>query len=283
MFQRRYMEYHAHRFKDASLLFYHKQKLLALLPAHLDGQVLASHKGLTFGGILCDVSMTFALMQEVFSALKKYLRANNVTSVFYKAIPTCYHQIPASEDVAVLTVLRAKIVARDLVSVVDLTTPIKYYKGVRWGIQKARKAGLEIRKTNDVASFLQIMAGVLAGKYGLQTAHTAEELKMLLGAFPEQISLVCVFEGKQMLGGTLLFLTKRVVHAQYIGMSERGKELAATPFLLDSIFQFYRGKKQSFSFGTSQGGEYVNEKLLYFKESMGARALLQEQYLLHFD
>ena len=52
LFLREYMEYHADRFTDYSLLVYDGNKLLALLPANRSGDVLYSHAGLTYGGLI---------------------------------------------------------------------------------------------------------------------------------------------------------------------------------------------------------------------------------------
>ena len=47
LFFRDYMDYHADRFMDGSLMFYEGDQLLALLPASLQDGVLSSHGGLT--------------------------------------------------------------------------------------------------------------------------------------------------------------------------------------------------------------------------------------------
>ena len=52
LFHRNYMDYHADRFKDNSLMFYRKNQLVGLLPANLKDDALQSHGGLTFGGII---------------------------------------------------------------------------------------------------------------------------------------------------------------------------------------------------------------------------------------
>ncbi|WP_181305712.1 GNAT family N-acetyltransferase [Rufibacter sp. XAAS-G3-1] len=284
MFQRHYMEYHSHRYQDASLLFFRKQKLVAVLPAHLDGGVFATHKGLTFGGVICDAAMTFSMMREVFASLLEYLKEQKVYTIFYKAIPYCYHRIPASEDIAVLTLLGAHLAARDLISVIDLKAPpVKYYRGVRWSIQKARKIGLRVQKSEEWEGFMDIMQNILQRKYGRQPAHASSELVQLAKRFPENIQLYGVYDGGKLLGGSVLFISEQVVHAQYLGMNEEGRRLRALPFFLDTIFTQFKSTKRYFSFGSSQDGEYVNESLYYFKESMGARAMLQEQYLLSFN
>ena len=50
LFDRGYMDYHADRFQDFSLVFYRKGKMYALLPANIKDNVLYSHQGLTYGG-----------------------------------------------------------------------------------------------------------------------------------------------------------------------------------------------------------------------------------------
>ena len=50
LFDRRYMDYHSDRFSDFSLMFHdEKHRLVAVLPANAEGDVLQSHLGLTFG------------------------------------------------------------------------------------------------------------------------------------------------------------------------------------------------------------------------------------------
>ena len=59
MFERNFMDYHAHRFEDHSLLFMRRGKLIGLMPAHWKrredgsgGSSLCSHEGLPFSGIV---------------------------------------------------------------------------------------------------------------------------------------------------------------------------------------------------------------------------------------
>ncbi|MDD4519879.1 MAG: GNAT family N-acetyltransferase, partial [Alphaproteobacteria bacterium] len=54
MLNRDFMDYHADRFHDFSLMFYKKETLIALLPASLHGTELRSHGGLTYGGLISN-------------------------------------------------------------------------------------------------------------------------------------------------------------------------------------------------------------------------------------
>src|ERR1700734_2870883 len=75
LFYRDYMEYHADRFSDFSLLFFQGSELIALVPANRVDETVISHGGLTFGGIISDSTMNTSRMLEVFSALVDDLRA----------------------------------------------------------------------------------------------------------------------------------------------------------------------------------------------------------------
>ncbi len=58
LFERGYMDYHADRFSDHSLLVYDdRDRLIALLPAHQRDDALISHNGLTYGGFITGERM----------------------------------------------------------------------------------------------------------------------------------------------------------------------------------------------------------------------------------
>ena len=56
--KRGYMDYHAHRFADHSLMFYHGKELIAIMPAHVKESTFCSHNGLTYGGMLLPCGTT---------------------------------------------------------------------------------------------------------------------------------------------------------------------------------------------------------------------------------
>ena len=87
LFDRRYMDYHADRFSDYSLMFYADDRLLAVLPAHADGDTLCTHRGLTYGGLLMSVRLTIAETMTLFRELNDMLRTSGFRHVSYKAIP----------------------------------------------------------------------------------------------------------------------------------------------------------------------------------------------------
>ena len=89
LFKRAYMDYHADRFNDSSLLFFRDGRLFALLPAHRVNNTLYSHRGLTYGGLLMDNRVTAAATCRLFEALNEWLRQRGFNKVVYKRYHGC--------------------------------------------------------------------------------------------------------------------------------------------------------------------------------------------------
>ncbi|HVY61572.1 MAG TPA: GNAT family N-acetyltransferase, partial [Planctomycetota bacterium] len=103
LFERGYMEYHADRFADHSLLFVDGAgELVGALPASEREGELVSHGGLTYGGVVCGAGMRAALMLEVFEALLAHVRSAGLRRLVYKPVPHIYHALPAEEDLYAL-------------------------------------------------------------------------------------------------------------------------------------------------------------------------------------
>lgn len=94
LFERNYMEYHADRFDDWSLMFYRQGRLYALLPAHRRDTTLISHYGLTYGGLIMDIHVTISDTCQLFACLNDYLRHEGFTRVLYRPIPWIIMFIP---------------------------------------------------------------------------------------------------------------------------------------------------------------------------------------------
>ena len=88
LFMRGYMDYHADRFQDCSLMIFCNRKLTALLPGNLSGSCFYSHQGLTYGGMLLSPSITLQQVESVFHAALDYLQKEcSVQSIVYRANP----------------------------------------------------------------------------------------------------------------------------------------------------------------------------------------------------
>ena len=281
LFDRRYMDYHADRFSDHSLMFYVGGQLLAVLPAHLSGDTLCSHNGLTYGGLVMSPRLTVVQTMHLFREMNDYLRSEGIHHVSYKAIPWIYHRLSAEEDLyALYHECHARIVARDFATNIYLSAGLRWERVRRRGIVRAQNAGVVVERSNNYDAFWQVLANNLMNKYGVKPVHSLQEIELLHGRFPQNIQLYQAVREGEVLGGVVLYVSSQVVHAQYSSATPEGKKLGVIDLLYDQIFKDYRDYPY-FDFGRSTehpDGSGLNENLVFQKEGYGGRGLCYDIY-----
>jgi len=284
LFYRDYMEYHSDRFTDFSLIFFDNNRVVAVMPANIKEDIVFSHGGLTFGGIVSDQKMRTPMMLEIFDILKEYLETEGVKRVIYKAIPHIYHIHPAEEDLYALFRHNAKLIRRDVSSAIFMREKLPFDKKRRWGVKKGKNAGLTIKRSYDFETFMAIEKENLIKKYGVKPTHTAAEIRLLANRFPENIKLFAAYKSDEMVAGTIIYESnKKVAHAQYIAASDKGRKLYALDTIFDYLInEYYRDKVEYFDFGisTERNGKFLNVGLISQKEEFGARAVTYDFYEL---
>lgn len=281
LFKRDYMEYHNDRFEDCSLLVYDNKKLRAVLPANVKDDILQSHGGLTYGGLVSDGGMTTAAAMEMFSEINKYLLEQGIDKVVYKPTPWIYHTLPAEEDLyAIIQVCGAKLVSREISSTVYLPNRPKFSQLRRRCVNKARRNGIIVRESNDIATFWNILNANLEGRYGVSPVHTEKELSLLISRFPDSITLFMAYDGEEALGGTLVFVMNGIVHTQYIAASPKGKTVGALDIVFDELInkEFSNYRFLDFGKSTEQHGTWLNKNLIHQKEGFGGRGVCYDVY-----
>lgn len=281
LFNRGYMDYHADRFVDHSLMFYVGHRLLAVLPAHVSGDTFCSHNGLTYGGLVMNCELTIVQTMTLFRELNDYLRAEGFRHVSYKAIPWIYHRLSAEEDIyALFHECHARIVARDFATNIFLQSGLRWERVRRRGVSRAEKAGLVVMRSDDYAAFWEVLTQNLLSKYGVMPVHSLQEIKLLHSRFPQNIILYQAVKDDQVLGGVVLYVSQQVVHAQYSSATPEGKRLGAIDLLYNRIFSDYSDYLY-FDFGRSTehpDGSGLNENLVFQKEGFGGRGLCYDIY-----
>lgn len=281
LFDRNYMDYHDDRFDDNSFMFYHKGKLKAVLPANVAGDTLYSHQGLTYGGLLLDKKATVEDVLECFDSMNSWLRENGISKVVYKALPWIYQQYPSEEDLYALTwKCKAQLISRDISSSIVIDNKLKFAESRKSGIRKALSLNIEVGESNDVDGFWHILEDNLGNRYNAKPVHTANEMKLLMSRFPNNIKLYVAKMNGEIVGGTLIYVTPQVVHTQYISASVEGKKHGALDLLFDYIINKVYANCRYFDFGksTEQGGAYLNEPLIFQKEGFGGRGVCYDWY-----
>lgn len=283
LFYRDYLEYHADRFSDFSLLFFQDDKLVALMPANRVDDTVVSHGGLTFGGIISDSRMTTTLMLRIFAALVDDLRARGIQNLLYKAIPHMYHLVPAEEDLYALFVHNAELFRRDVSSTVIASQRLQPGRSRRKILKHAKCQGLRVERSLDFARFMAIAEEHLGLRHGRRPVHSAAEMQLLAARFPDHIKLFAVNRGDEMLGGVILYESQNVAHGQYRHATEEGMKLGALDYIMHVLLEdIFRTKPYvDFGISTEDNGRSLNLGLIKNKEGYGARATVYDSYQLY--
>lgn len=281
LFYRDFMEYHSDRFHDFSLMIFEGQKLIALLPANKVANVVHSHQGLTYGGLLITAKTKLTDVVGVFKSILEYLHQNDITTLLIKAVPHIYHKIPAEEINYALFIANAKLVRRDAMAVIENASAIKIASNRMEGVKKGIANNFVVQQSDDYKSFWQqVLEPNLLARHHAAPVHTLAEIIHLKNIFPNNIKLFTVSHNNQIAAGTVIFETETVAHAQYISANADKGETGSLDFLYHHLVtKVYAGKKY-FDFGISNehNGRKLNQGLAFWKESYGARTISHEFY-----
>ena len=281
MFKRGFMEYHADRFQDFSLLFFNeKDELLAVLPASRHGDEVRSHGGLTYGGFFTRPEAKQHHINECVSALAAYLKEKGIARLLYKSVPYIYFQLPAEEYLWPLLQQGAQLSRTDIASVIDLQNPLKIVKGRKAQANRAKREGVTIAPSEDYETFIRLENEVLQSRHHTTAVHSAEELKLLKTRFPQNIALWTAQYQGEVIAGALVFIYPNAVHTQYLAANEKAREIGGLDYLIKTLMEHYAADKRWFDFGisTEQAGAVFNDGLCAQKEGFGARSVAYNFY-----
>lgn len=283
LFARDYMEYHADRFRDNSLIISSDDEIVALLPANRDGAVLRSHGGLTYGGFVIGEAMKAPQFMDMFGAVCAFLSAEGFTTFDYRPVPYIYHRQPADYDLYAIYGSGGRVTRSTLMSVVAPMSAPPLQERRRRQIRKAEREGLVVTESDDIAGYWTLLSERLASGHGAEPVHSVEEISRLHKRFPANIRLFACMRENVMLGGVLVYETERTARTQYIAGSEDGRLVGAVDYLLHHLIFNVFSKKDFVDLGTSEEGGTINRGLIEQKEGFGARAVALQRIELRLN
>ena len=281
LFNRDFMEYHSDRFNDFSLMIYEEDKLVSVLPANKVGATIYSHQGLTYGGLVFQTNIKLGNSIAIFRDILIYLNENQIDKLNLKLIPSIYCNGFSEEIEYSLFLLKAQLIRRDCLSVLDLTMPFSISKTRKESIRRGIKNDLVIKEELNFKLFWnEILIPNLDKKHKVKPVHSFEELIQLQKLFPENIRHFNVYDKGKIVAGTTIFISEKVVHPQYISGNTQKNELGSLDYLYDYLINIVFKDKNFFDFGPSheENGLKINEGILFWKESFGAKTTVQDSY-----
>jgi len=280
LFYRDYMEYHADRFDDFSLMVYAKHKLVALFPANIVGNCVYSHQGLTFGGIIHSAHNTSIEFLSFCNAINTFLNTADIKKVIYKAIPQVYKSSLGDEELYAMFRLNAKLISCNLSSCITLKSPLKVSRNRLRNYKKSVNNGLTVAKSDDYSTFWPIMEENMQARFGKSPVHTCQEMIYLKEHFPYNIELWLANNSETTIAGAVIFKYQNTIKVQYAHASDVGKMQGGIDSIYFALIEEYKADFDYLDFGTSntENGEVINEGLLNQKESFGARGVIFNTY-----
>lgn len=287
LFERGFMDYHSDRFRDFSLVVRKHGRIMALLPANTDGDRVYSHQGLTYGGwILPARHFDADDMLQIMRLTVELYRKAGIKELIYKPLPYIYASMPSQEDLYALWRMNAEIVQRDLSVTINLKHNPGFNSQQKRNLKRALQAGAGVRqlKDDEVGVFYAMLCENLSTRHDASPVHTLDELRLLMGRFPDKMRLVGAFDAGGRLGAaTLLFDCAPAVHAQYICSSEEGRAFGLPAMLFECVIAESASMGYDFfDFGicNEDSGRYLNSGLARQKYGLGGSAVAYDRYRL---
>lgn len=312
LFLRQFMDYHADRFDDVSLIFYKGTSAsseevdscknisgaecsscqdiqpLGILPASAHGKEVVSHGGLTYGGLILSPSAHATDAGEMLSLAMEHYRECGFKTLSIKPVPYIYHSQPSDDELYWLFRQGAKLSSRSLSTAILLDAPLPFSTLRKRKVKRATREKVTMEQTSatdDYETFWKLLAEVLMQQHGKSPVHSIKELILLRDLFPQNIQLYVVREAasRDILAGTLLFVSTQVVHAQYIASSNRGREIGALDYLFHHLVDKFASTSHrylDFGISTEDHGSWLNEGLNFQKEGFGGRSVVYDTYTL---
>lgn len=274
LFHRDFMEYHADRFQDYSLLVFEGEKLLALLPANRVGDEVHSHGGLTYGGLVFPFNIPEVTIKNIYHAILFYLYKAGISFLKLKQIPELYYKGTVRyEGLALPGSIK---MSADTGYAIDFSMPPSISASKLNRFRWASKIGLEMVCDNDFDLFWNdVLKPRLAAKYNSAPVHTSVEINHLHGKFPDKILQYNVYYEGDIVAGVTIFDCGDVVKSQYGATTLEGEKLRALDYAYITLIKKYKATKRYFDLGTVKPD---NAGLAKQKKELGGLAYVQDFY-----
>lgn len=291
---RNFLNYHPKgRFIDASLMVYHKNRLIAVIPAcELDeeGKILFSHKGSTFGGII--IKKDYYTAEKVIEIIKtvddyvveKYKKIIlKITSDLFSTDSSDLLQYALSycgynNYIELSTYVDLKNMPEDIIESFD--------RNKMRNILKCEEHALVFRELtldSEIEAFYNLLE-INLSKYGVKPIHTVEEIKNFkYERIPNNVKFYGVFENEVQVAGGMLFVFEQanVIHAQNLSADYHFTEYSPITYLYYRIIK--QAKEDGYNYlswgiSTEEQGKILNFGLIRNKESYGSKHQVNRTY-----
>ena len=207
-----FINYHIDRkFIDHSLIIKNNNNVLAVLPAIIKNNVLYSHAGSSYGGLVLARGVEFSVLNDIILKLDDYCVKNKFKSIFLINSPCIYHkELDYSLDYLLqwnqfyqkeLYISHAVNIGQEA----DLSNLLAKRKR-RYLNNDDELNALKFKESSEFDVFYRILLKSKE-KFKSKPTHSLEELYQLKKIFPNEIKLLLTMKNDEVVGGSLIFFT----------------------------------------------------------------------------
>jgi hypothetical protein len=282
MFKRGFLEYHAHRFEEASVVIMERGRPKAIIPATREGSVVTSHGGLTFGTVLAKGRVGLLRMTDMLAVAAEHFARCGAKEWILKPLPHIYHSTAADDDICAATMLGGVLRRRDTSTAIHPRQERTLSSERRRALAKGQAAGFALRESDRIPEFISLLSEILHKRHGTMPAHSIDEIVLLHSRFPDHVRLYTAEDAaSDIQAGVLAFITPTVMHAQYIAASDEARVAGGLDVLTAHLLDLASRDDRWFDFGISNERDgSINEGLARNKEGYGGRSVAYDRYAL---
>ena len=285
LFHRDFMEYHKDQFEDFSLMIFDNKKLVAVLPANKVGNIVYSHQGLTYGGLVYSPKLNGEKVAAILDSLLSFFKKKEVQSFYFKPIPSFYSSKGNAETDFFMIKKGAFLERKEMNLAINLAMPLTISKSKLKHFRKLEELDLKLIEEHQLESFWKlVLVPRLLEKHDTKPVHTLKEITGLKENFPNNIKQFSVYYENVIVAGITVFETETVVKSQYGATTKKGEELRALDFLFINLIKKYKSEgKLFFDMGivndANENGYHAG--LLKQKEELGCSVYSQDFYKMN--
>ena len=285
-----FLKYHINRtFVDGSLVIKNKGTIVAVVPAAIKENILYSHPGSSYGGIVLSHNLDFKMIHDILKMIDEYCIAHKYKALFLINSPSIYQKKSDQSLDYLLQWNGFKQTELYISHAVDMSKTSDILSLLTKRKRRYINNNQELNSlTFEEETYLDEFYDILITskkKYNTTPTHSLDELIKLKDMFPEQIRLLVTRNENKIIGGSLIFFTNdNVALVFYNTILEEYRESQIAMLQLYKCMEI--AKKYNLhwiDFGVSHTPEEENPlapkfSLIHFKEQFNAKGVLRIAY-----
>lgn len=296
--ERDFINYHPKdRFNDHSLLFFEKEKLIAVFPAAIikkeNSLILKSHPGTSYGGLVFNRNLSLNYFFDLLKELEEYSLRHGFNLIEFREAPKIFNKYPIDQyDFALLKNQWIReseelstcyylpdfkgVDKQELIQSFDNSTLTKARQGIKKSI-KNNCEFIELDKSN-IEDFHRLLTENLK-KHKTKPVHSVDELIVLFNSYPHRVKLFGIKHQDKIIAAMLLFnINNNGWHIFYSALDYSHKQLRPVHLLIFNLIDLFSNQGYNYlnyGISTEDGGNIINWDLFRFKESFNGHGIIR--------